>query len=166
MPRETERRSTLRSAIGVSVALLAGCFHGDYSIDLPGGYEIYVLMGETGLCAPSSGRVLVKDGIVEYGVAGHCIVGRLGEPTPEGESRPETGYFLVDTREYEGAPPPPGESTEQPSRNPWGRSSSPGVYFGLTLDELSAMLARRGVDLPALRPVWDIDGNPVGFGRG
>jgi len=138
--------------IPVSALVGMGCFRASYTIELPNGFEVYYLQGETGLCASDSGQVVVRNGIAEYGTAKHCVVGRLGRPVAEGEPRPETGYFLVDGREYAGADPPAGEDNARPDRDPWGATSSSGVYFGLTLEELGEMLERRGIaEIPELK---------------
>ena len=148
----TGRRLGLTLLVGVAASVGVGCIPASYTIELPNGFEVHYLDGEIGLWASVSGHVVVKNGIAEYGAAEHCVVGRLGRPVAEGEPRPETGYFLVDGREYAGADPPAGEEIARPDRDPWGRTSSSGVYFGLTLEELGEMLERRGIaEIPELK---------------
>ncbi len=142
--------------------IVAGCLYpGEYRINLPDGFQIYNDSGGyLGLVGPDTHTVLVKDGLAEYGLAGHCIVGRVGKRIGEGEARPTTGYFLVDRREYAGEPPPPGETVERQTEMLWGYIPE-GVYLGLELEELTAMLERRGVsEMPELKAPSQEDAEP------
>ncbi len=152
-----------RSAVcAACILVVAGCLYpAEYRINLPDGFQIYNdSAGYLGLVGPGGGPILVIDDLAEYGLAGHCIVGRVGKRIGEGEARPTTGYFLVDRREYAGEPPPPGETVERQSEMYWGYIPE-GVYLGLELEELTGMLERRGVsEMPELKAPSQEDAEP------
>ena len=152
-----------RCLAAACMLLVAGCLYpGEYTINLPDGFQIYNnhTEGHLGLVGPDTHTILVKHGLVEYGLAGRCIVGRVGERIAEGEARPNTGYFLVDRREYAGEPPPPGGSIERETEMLWGYIPE-GVYLNLSLEELTGMLERRGVSgMPKLKAPSQEDAEP------
>ena len=75
---------------------------GDYSVQLPGGYSLVRVYGQTVLISRPGEGVVIEASIDNYAVVGSLIVGhsRLADQPPESEySKP--GYFIIDTQTHE-----------------------------------------------------------------
>jgi hypothetical protein len=76
---------------------------GDYSVQLPGGYSLERVYGQTVLISrPYHEGVIINASVDDYAVVGRLIVGhvRLADQAPESDySKP--GYFIIDTQTNE-----------------------------------------------------------------
>jgi hypothetical protein len=76
---------------------------GDFSVELPGGYSLVRVYGQTVLISgPSHQGVVIEASIDGYAVIGSLVVGhaRIADQPPESEySKP--GYFILDTHTHE-----------------------------------------------------------------
>jgi hypothetical protein len=75
---------------------------GDYSVQLPGGYSLVRVYGQTVLISHFAEGVVIGASIDGYAVVGSLIVGhtKLADQPPESEySKP--GYFIIDTQTHD-----------------------------------------------------------------
>ncbi len=75
---------------------------GDYSVQLPGGYSLVRVYGQTVLISRPGEGVVIEASIDGYAVVGSLIVGhvRLADHPPESDYS-KLGYFIIDTQTHE-----------------------------------------------------------------